>query len=104
VRAPGLFNYRLKWRPKFPTDGVEFLLRISIWDENTLTPNQVCCAVNYACILYIYMYVCIYVYIYMLNYVLIRFWLFQAIAEGVLPLQPLFQVMLYIICIICIYR
>ena len=40
VKAPGLFNWRLKWRCRFPTDGVEFLLRLGVWDENTLSPNQ----------------------------------------------------------------
>jgi hypothetical protein len=40
LKAFGMFNYRLKWHCKYPSDSLDYLLRIGIWDYNLLTPHQ----------------------------------------------------------------
>ena len=42
VKAYGMFNYRLKWRCRYPDMNLDYLLRIGLWDENLLTAHQVC--------------------------------------------------------------
>lgn len=52
--AYGMFNWRLKWRLKYPSTSLEYLTRIQIWDDNLLGSHA-------------------------------------SIAEGILPLGPLFK-------------
>ena len=52
--AYGMFNWRLKWRLKYPSTSLEYLMRIQIWDDNLLGSHA-------------------------------------SIAEGILPLGPLFK-------------
>lgn len=52
--AYGMFNWRLKWRAKYPSTTLEYLMRIQIWDDNLLGSHA-------------------------------------SIAEGILPLGPLFK-------------
>jgi len=40
IKAFGMFNWRLKWRCKFPDMNNEFLLRVALWDDNLLTAHQ----------------------------------------------------------------
>ena len=40
VKAYGMFNYRLKWRCKYPDMNLEYLLRIGVWDENLMAAHQ----------------------------------------------------------------
>jgi len=40
IKAYGMFNYRLKWRCKYPDMNLEYLMRIGVWDENSLTSHQ----------------------------------------------------------------
>ena len=42
VKAYGMFNYRLKWRCKYPDMNLEYLMRIGVWVPSPPPPPSLC--------------------------------------------------------------